>query len=144
MVDRIDDGGVTAVLRGVGHHPAQDVAAVRMGFHHQVRDVVIDDERMQLVGQAARRAGGPHVLVEIAIDDNVQILVRQPLAHRINHVVRPVIGGRIRLFARAVHECHPRIACHCGQRRQGQCHGHRAACHCPLLFQPHARLLLWF
>ncbi len=75
-----------------------------MRDHHQVGDVARGDEGVQLAGQAAGGAARPHVLREVAVDDQVVGRVGQALSHRIDHRPRPVVVEGVGLTAGAVDE----------------------------------------
>src|SRR5690606_10986607 len=83
--DLVDDVRVAAVAGGIGHDPADHVAAVGMGDHDQPGDPLGVDEGRQLPGQAAGGAAVPHVLVEVAVDDHVVGRVGQAVADVVDH-----------------------------------------------------------
>ena len=119
--DRADDRGIAAIVGRVGEDPSQQVAAVGVGDHQHVGDLLVLDEGAQLAGEAAGGRGVPHVLLEVAIDDDVIAGVRQAQAHRIHHRGGPVVDEGVGLLAGAVDEGdagHPR-----GGRRRGERQG---------------------
>jgi hypothetical protein len=94
-----------------------------MGDHDQIIDVLGGNEIAELAGETASGAAGPHVLGEIAIDDDVVARIGEALDHRLDHRWLPVVVIRVGLFAGAMHEGDPRV----GQTavandEQGECH----------------------
>jgi hypothetical protein len=77
-----------------------------MGDDHQLGDATAVDEAGQLLGQAAGGFRLPHVLIEIAVDDDVIELVRQALADTVDDGRLPVVPGGVGVRAGAVHEGH--------------------------------------